>query len=513
MNHLLLNRLSFGPTTAAKSRLKKMGYKAFLEEQLHPPQQISPQLQARKDAFKFVVDKAHYKNKGFNYYHAPLEESWKLIGQGINEKIYIPPSEVVVNNCYQAVYSDWQLEELLVQFWHNHFTVSINADQRVGVALPTYDKVIRQHAFGNFRTFLEAVATSPAMLFYLNNASSRASPANENFARELFELHTMGRAAYLANDYAHWKDVPGAKDGNPIGYIEEDIYEAARAFTGWSIAYGSDENEDIRPDTGAFMYIENWHDHYQKRVLGTEISSHQQPLKDGQMVLDLVAYHPKTAYFVCTKLCRHFVADHPPTALIERAAQLWINTQKAPDQIRQVLRLLLSSDEFHASLGKKFKTPFQLLMSLFRSLEVEVAPNLHLRWMLGDLGHMPFSAPAPDGFPDYASHWSSSNMLLQRWNVMPKLLHSNWHKIFKDATQLLPEPNQSTQAVVQQCLERLLGKEQAQTFAHKDRLIQLLLRENRTADQAPLTYNDDDQRYLFGQLWAFIAMTPEFQYR
>ncbi|MGH1335713.1 MAG: DUF1800 domain-containing protein [Aureispira sp.] len=513
MSHQLLNRLSFGPIASAQKRLEELGYVAFLEEQLYPPSTIAPALQKRKDAFKFVVDKAHYKNRGFQYYNAPLKETWKLLDQNIQDKIYLPPSEVIVNNCFQAIYSEWQLEELLVQFWHNHFSVSVEADQRVGLALPTYDKSIRQHAFGNFRVLLEAIATSPAMLFYLDNASSRASPANENFARELFELHTMGRAAYLANDYAHWKEVPGAKEGKAIGYIEEDIYEAARAFTGWSIAYGSKEDADTRPDTGEFMYVDSWHDHYQKRVLGVEFSAHQAPLKDGQMVLDLVAFHEKTAYFLCTKLCRYFVADEPPTDLVKRAAQLWIKTQKSPDQIRQVLRFILSSKEFHASLGTKFKTPFQLLLSLFRSLQVEVVPNLHLRWMLGELGQMPFSAPAPDGFPDRAEHWSSSNMLLQRWNVMPKLLYSNWHKIFSNFEQLFLDTQQSSQAIVQQCLERLLGKKQATAFKHKEHLMALLLRENKTADQAPLIYNAEDKKYLFAQLWAFVAMTPEFQYR
>lgn len=513
MTHQLLNRLSFGPTKASKARLEKLGYAAFLEEQLHPPTTLSPELKKRKKAFKFVVDKVPYKNRGFCYYDAPLEKSWKLLKEAAQEVKYLPPNEVVINNYYQAIYSEWQLEELMVQFWHNHFTVNVDIDQRIGLALPTYDKIIRQHAFGNFRSFLEAVAASPSMLFYLNNAKSKASPANENFARELFELHTMGRQAYLANQYSHWKEVPGAKEGKAVGFIEEDVYEAARAFTGWSVAHGVEEEGIKLPDTGEFMYINSWHDPYQKRVLGVEIPAHQGPLKDGQMVLDLVAYHHQTAVFMCTKLCHYFLGDSPPSSLIDKAVGLWVKTQQAPDQIRQILRLILSSEEFHASLGTKFKTPFQLVISLFRSLEVEVAPNMHLRWMLRTLGQLSFGAPAPNGYPDAASYWSSSNMLLRRWNVMPKIFYSNWHKFFDDYEQLLPAPQQSAAAVVQQSLEQLLGKEKAQHFAHKDALIQLLLRENRTADQAPLTYNEEDRRHQFAQIWAFIAMTPEFQYR
>lgn len=512
MTHALLNRLSFGPTRATKKHLQEIGYAAFLEEQLYPAP-LSPDLEQRKKDFRFVVNKAAYKNKGFHYYNAPLEESWLLLEQPNQDKRWLPPSEVFLNNCFQAIYSEGQLEELLVQFWHNHFTVSVPSDQRVGVALPLYDKMIRQHTFGNFRAFLEEVAKSPAMLFYLNNASSRASPANENFARELLELHTLGRPAYLANEYSYWKDVPGAQQGKPKGFIESDIYEIARAFTGWSVANGSEEENDIRPNTGAFMYVDHWHDPYQKRVLGVEIPAHQGPLEDGLAVLDLLAAHEQTARFICTKLCRYFVADKPPSSLVNRASQLWIKTQKEPDQIRQVLRLILSSKEFHASLGQKFKTPYELLLSLFRSLEIEVVPNLHLRWMLRELNYPAFGAPAPDGLPDRADYWSSSNMLLQRWNVMPKILHSNWHKFFTDVDELLPEAQWSSQEVVQKTLERLLGEEQAANFEHKKPLIDLLLREQHTAEQPPLTYDDADKQYLFAQLWAFVAMTPAFQYR
>lgn len=513
MTHQLLNRLSYGPTKASMARLEQLGYAAFLEEQLYPPSTIDPELKKRKKAFKFVVDKVHYKNKGFRYYDAPLKKAWKLLEESSQEIRYVPPTEVVINNYYQAIYSEWQLEELMVQFWHNHFTVSADGDQRVGLALPTYDKMIRQHAFGNFRSFLEAVAASPSMLFYLNNARSKASPANENFARELFELHTLGRPAYLANQYSHWKEVPGAKEGKAVGFIEEDVYEAARAFTGWSVAHGAKEEGISMPNTGDFMYVNSWHDPYQKRVLGVEIPAHQGPLEDGQMVLDLVAQHPQTAQFICTKLCHYFLGDNPPTSIIDKAAALWIATQQEEDQIRQVLRLILSSEEFHASLGTKFKTPFQLIMSLFRSLEVEVAPNMHLRWMLRTLGQLSFGAAAPNGYPDDSSYWSSSNMLLRRWNVMPKIFYSNWHKFFSDYEQLLPDESLSAASIVNQSLECLLGQEQAQQFAHKEVLINILLRENRTADQAPLTYNEEDRRHQFAQIWAYIAMTPEFQYR
>ena len=140
------------------------------------------------------------------------------------------------------------------------------------------------------------------MLVYLNNRSSRAGSANENYARELLELHTLGRGAYLNTLYDRWRDVPGATEGRPQGYIDQDVYEAARAFTGWTIADGTGLGGGMAlPATGAFTYVEAWHDGYQKRVLGHEFDPFQAPMADGRKVLDLVADHPATAWNVCTR--------------------------------------------------------------------------------------------------------------------------------------------------------------------------------------------------------------------
>ncbi len=173
----------------------------------------------------------------------------------------------------RAVHSRWQLREVLVDFWHNHFNVNAVGENLVAVALPTYDgEVIRRHALGNFREMLEAVAKSAAMQIYLNNRSSRGGAANENFARELFELHTLGRPAYLNALYNRWRDVPGALDGRPQGYIDQDVYEASRSFTGWSIEDGVGIGGGRRlPMTGKFTYVENWHDNYQKSILARDL--------------------------------------------------------------------------------------------------------------------------------------------------------------------------------------------------------------------------------------------------
>ena len=156
-----------------------------------------------------------------------------------------PRTEVIAATLLRSVYSRYQLKEVISQFWHDHFHVNAFSDERISVALPVYDRdVIRKNCFGNFRVLLEAVATSTAMQFYLSNYSSRAGAANENYARELLELHTFGRENYLNDNFNSWREVPGALKGQPIGYIDQDVYEVARAFTGWTIA-----------ETGRFNYV------------------------------------------------------------------------------------------------------------------------------------------------------------------------------------------------------------------------------------------------------------------
>src|SRR5258708_6681680 len=240
------------------------------------------------------------EDRPLTWLSAPIEKLWPLDDQKTmmaHQERIRPAEEVRMASWVKAVYSKWQLREIMVEFWHNHFNINAFQEPRIACTFPIYDReVIRKNCFGNFRTFLEDVARSTAMQYYLDNFSSKASPANENYARELFELHTLGSDFYFNNLYNRWREVPGASNGKPIGYIDEDVYEAARSFTGWTIADGSGIGKgDNLPNTGRFYYYDGWHDNYQKRVLGVEFDPNQPPLADGLKVLDLVAYHPATA--------------------------------------------------------------------------------------------------------------------------------------------------------------------------------------------------------------------------
>lgn len=216
--------------------------------------------------------------------------------------------------------------------------------------------MIRKNALGNFRTMLEGVAKSVAMQCYLDNASSKASPANENYARELFELHTLGAEHYLNHLYNRWREVPGAIDGNPTGYIDEDVYEAARAFTGWTIADGADDWKGGKfANTGEFHYFEQWHDNYQKRVLGVEFNPNQPPMSDGKKVLDILSNHPGTAKYICRKLCTRIISDKPSEAIIELAAREWMMSVNKPDQIARVVSVIALSEECRLTWEIKLK--------------------------------------------------------------------------------------------------------------------------------------------------------------
>ena len=421
-----------------------------------------------------------------------------------------PADEVRAATWIRAVHSQFQLREVMVEFWHNHFNVNAFGDQKISAMFPLYDALMRRHCFGNFREMLEEVAQSPAMLFYLNNAKSHASPANENYARELFELHTLGADHYYNAIYNRWREVPGAVDGRPIGYIDQDVYEAARAFTGWTIEDGSNTGRGtIFPKTGKFIYFDGWHDNYQKRVLGNEFDPNASPMSDGRKVLDLVAYHPGTAMFLCGKLCRRLVSDHPSPELVKRAAATWIQAQKAPDQIAQVLRTIVLSPEFSAPTAIKIKRPFEFAVSFLRATGAEVTPNENLFNTVSGAGQRQFEWPTPTGHPDMADYWLNSNSTLSCWNLLNGLMSPNFKAATMDLAAQTPPQIRTQRALVGYWFERLTGRAPTDTTLAG---LMGLMPKPQQPDFMPDIHNQN----FHGALQALvttIAMLPEFAVR
>ena len=358
----------------------------------------------------------------------PIAKLWHLANwekkMAWEERIR-PSREIVAATILRATLSSAQLRETVTDFWRDHFSVNSEADEAVAISLPAYDQdVLRKHAFGNFREMLEAVSQSTAMLAYLNNATSRASPANENYARELLELHTLGAGVYLNAQYDKWRDVPGALAGAPQGYIDQDVYEAARAFTGWTYANGQDIAEGVKlPQTGEFTYAEAWHDPYQKRVLAHEFDAHLGPMADGRKALDLVAFHPATALNIAQKLCIRFVSDAPSAALIKNVAEVFVNNAKAHDQIAKTLEAVLLSAEF-LSATPRLQRPLFLFASVQRSAGIVLPPSPDHFYGLSNMGHRLYTWHTPAGHPLRSGYWQSPGLIVRRWRSMMDIWQS-----------------------------------------------------------------------------------------
>ena len=441
------------------------------------------------------------EDRPLNTLHAPLPSLWHLTDWDVKmawEERIRPARELVSATIVRAGMAEAQLRENVADFWRDHFTVNHEAHVHVAIGLPTYDQdVIRRHALGNFREFLEAVATSTAMLAYLNNATSRASPANENYARELFELHTLGAGAYLNDRYDRWREVPGADGGRPEGYIDQDVYEAARALTGWTYADGQGIAEGVRlPRSGAFTFAEAWHDPYQKRVLATEFNPYAAPLSDGRKVLDLAAFHPATSRHIATKLCRRFVSDDPPTDLVAGIAAVFEAHKHAPDQIARTIEAVLLSDEFRVAPAR-IQRPLFFAASIQRQAGVLLPASHHQAWLLEGMGHRLYTWHTPAGHPDRSAYWHSPGLMVRRWKGLMDL----WQAIMEKA----PEREwPSFAAFGGHWTERLgLPTDSARLTTG------LLSRE--WGDDRRVVFADKDQRWGTAQALSLLCATPNYQ--
>ncbi|MBN9089464.1 MAG: DUF1800 domain-containing protein [Reyranella sp.] len=510
---VLLNKLAFGPSAVELRDIAKGGADSWLAHQLKPSAEddCAGRVAAAHLHLKYVskVPEATVdEDRALAVLAEPLEQHWQTVDKSVpNQERAFLRTAVTAATLVRAVHSRWQLREVMADFWHNHFNVNAVGEPLVAVALPTYDRdVIRRHALGNFRELLEAVATSAAMQVYLNNRSSRGGAANENYARELFELHTLGRPAYLNALYNRWRDVPGAIDGRPAGYIDQDVYEAARAFTGWTIEDGTGIGAGRKlPLTGKFTYVEGWHDNYQKRVLATEFDPYQSPLADGRRVLDLVADHPATAKYVCGKLCRRLVSDTPDAALVAAAVKAWSEARRQPDQIAHTVEAIVRSDAFRRSSGAKVKRPLELYASFARAAEISVAPTPGLLGELDGSGQRLFGWGPPTGHPDENDYWLSSNMMRRRWSLLLGLADDAW-KAGSPSAALAVAQAATPEAAVNAAHRRLLGAEAPAKTALAI-VAGLGLKPGTAFDTRK------DALPLARRMLAYCAMTSDFQTR
>jgi uncharacterized protein (DUF1800 family) len=514
-----VSRLGYGPRAEDYPRLMRLKLGGWLEEQLSAPATDVPAVTERlsKISLRIKYDASENKWPAVDEYRhlstldKPIDQLWYLFDPQkpvSGQERGVPRNETIAATLVRAVYSPYQLREVITQFWHDHFHVNAFSDEHIAVSLPSYDRdVIRKHCFGNFREMLEAVATSTAMQYYLSNHSSRAGAANENYARELFELHTFGREAYLNDQYDRWREVPGALTGHPIGYIDQDVYEAARAFTGWTIEDGAriDGGRKL-PATGKFTYVENWHDGYQKRVLATDFDPFASSMADGRKVLDLIAEHPATAQHMATKLCRRLIGPAAPASITDKVAEAWNKSMHAPNQIAQIVRLIAESPEFAQSRGSKVKRPLALMANYVRVMGYEFAPTEGLFNQLSNAGQRLFGALTPAGLPDDNKAFTGSGAMRNRWQLLLGLAQNSWN----NGT---PKPRETLVAWDKEIGTR---SEAVATWfevfgirAHADLISESSMAAGLVPFSTPTHDADGDRRLSVAS--AIAAMAPEFQ--
>ncbi len=440
---LALTRLGFGPTASDIAAFEALPgpdlarLTAWVDQQLDPTAIPDAACDARLAASGFST-----LNKTLTQLfldHHVADPDWY-------ERIR-PATETELSTWTRAVYSKRQLFEVLVDFWHNHFNVYAWEFIEAPLWVHHDRDVIRAHALGNFRQMLEAVVKSPSMLVYLDNYINFAADldgnpvgSNENFAREMIELHCLG----AENSYGNLprEQVPGYPNSN--GYCQQDVVDVARALTGWTFAidwvqWDCPEGGD---NDGHFFYCDEAHDTLPKQVLGTVIPGGGTAASDGHAVLDRLAAHPACGRFIARKLCRRLVGDFPPQSLVDSAAALFTAQWQAPDQIRQVVRHIVLSNEFRTTWGEKVKRPFEIAASALRAggadfpftvfLADEDAVN-SFHWYFEAGGQALFSWHPPNGYPDVRGAWQSANPRVALWRLVND-------RRFLGAADLRPQP-------------------------------------------------------------------------
>ena len=518
-----LNRLSFGANEASRADYAAHGPQGWLKAQLAMPSS-DPELQVRlgEARLRIVYEAGDDPEYGkwdavdelrpfVNLQRDPAENVRLLdftIAMDYSERSR-PASEVSAAALIRAVHAKAQLRELMTQFWHDHLSVNAQKFEGTAVFFPSYDAMLRDNAFGNFRVILGEMARSPAMLYYLNNEESRASPANENFARELLELHTLGAQNYLNDTAPNWHNVPGAADGLALGYIDQDVYEVARAFTGWTVGDGRYISDGVEaPKTGRFHYVEAWHDPYQKRILGVEFEPNQAPMADGDRVLDILATHPGTAAFVCKKLIRRLLADDPDPAMIARISAVFLAASDAPDQIAQVIRAVVAEPAFTESPPSKLRRPFEFLAGLYRATEADVkSPEMAWDWQLQRAGWHQHTYGPPTGHPDRASRWCSASTM-NRYVDLAFFAHDDWFGTTDmKLGEATPKDAKSFAEVAGFWVTKLRGE------GADDVLAELAEGYGITDMHAPMGLSAEDLQGGAAMAVAFAAMTPQFMLR
>ena len=414
----VLNRLGFGPRPGDIERVKSIGVDRYIDEQLHPASIPMPDsLKSKLSALETVGKSAPELFLEYGPPSYAANKGDKQAAQKGRQRARVIVDQAIDARLLRAIESPRQLEEVMVNFWFNHFNV-FSQKGLDHLWISSYEEeAIRPYALGHFRDLLGATAKHPAMLFYLDNWQNTApgSPGargqfkglNENYARELMELHTLG------------------VDG---GYTQQDVITLAKILTGWGFRRPGQANVNAgarffqvsqnTPDAHGFFFDPNRHDFSTKVFLGKTIRG--SGIAEGEEALDILAEHPSTARFISYKLAQYFVTDDPPKALTDRLAKRFLETH---GDIRAVLDTLFHSAEFwdQQYAGSKFKTPYEYVISAVRASGMPVSNTRPIRGTIGLLGMPIYGCLTPDGYKNTQAAWLNPSAMTQRLNFATAL--------------------------------------------------------------------------------------------
>ena len=512
---IALNRMGFGPRPGDVAAFNALGANAeqriaaYVAQQLDPDSLSDPELDSRLTAAGF---ESYGLSNDPDTYLATLWD-WYINGNapGGNSSSSVPRDELVRATFLRGMYSEKQLAEVLANFWLDHFNVDINHASFIRATFPHLDLVVRQNMLGRFRDLLEVVSRSTAMLYYLDNYTSSNAGPNENFCRELFELHTLGSENYLGT--MPQSQVPTDGNGIPVGYVDADVFEATRCFTGWSFSHGTEGDGD----TGLFYYRPDWHDRFQKTVLGVFIPQDQPDMADGHDVLDALASHPGTGRHIARKLCRRLIADDPPQNVVDAAAAVFTAQWQAPDQLKQVMETILLSPEFRNTWGEKIKRPFQIAVSAMRAcgadftLAREDSDTDSFLFRFDDTGQDLFRWPAPNGYPDVREAWMRMTPRVMSWRLCNWLIDfdDDQGNFYLDVLAQTPVSVRSANALADFWIPRILQRPMA--AEDREQIVQFMAQGiNPDFD---LNFDDQDTRDRLRSMVGLILMSPDFLWR
>ena len=520
----VLNRLGYGPRPGDIERVRQMGLARYIARQLDPAAIPDDAVGLALSPYSAL---AMTSTQLVREYPQPTKEAREKMASGAmtpkemreifppERRPYVITAQMQAAKLVRATMSERQLQEVMVDFWFNHFNVFAHKGP-VKWMLPEYERdAIRPHALGRFKDLVVATARHPAMLFYLDNWMStrddlimpvgpnrgKKMGLNENYARELMELHTLG------------------VDG---GYTQQDVIEVARCFTGWTIN---------RPqEGGGFVFRAMAHDQGAKRVLGRVIPAGGGE-QDGMQVIEILARHPSTAKFISTKLVRHFVSDDPPPALVERAATTF---QRTDGDIRAVLMTIFTSPEFFSAEAyrAKVKKPLEVVASAARALDAQLLPpapaerpslaeqaaergglqvggGFVLARQVANLGEPLYEMQPPTGYGDVAEAWVNTGALLNRMNFALALAHNRLPGARVEIDRLLGAPDRAQPERVLDRLLVLLLHGQASPETRSVLAAQLESPEITRARE----YDRGPKNTDVEKLAALVLGSPEFQRR